>query len=125
MYSAENYYWGLIGYYLGCVMLILFICRYRKIVPGRHFRNLLVLFIATVILVPIYAYPDSSFLAPAWFVSIFESITAEVEQAYMRGVKPILICYVVAVCFYMIWAILGYRRNQTRGAEKTVTTASK
>tara|TARA_R110001592_G_scaffold363359_1_gene685138 strand:- start:52 stop:429 length:378 start_codon:yes stop_codon:yes gene_type:complete len=125
MYSAENYYWGLIGYYLGSVILILFICRFRKIVPGRHFRNLLVLFIAAVILVPIYAYPDSSFLAPAWFVSIFESMTAEVEQAYMRGVKPILICYVVAVCFYVIWAIFDYRRNQTRVVEKPATTTSK
>jgi hypothetical protein len=120
MYTAENYYWGLVGYYLGCAMLMLFVCRFRKIVPGRHFRNILVLFVAAVILVPIYAYQDNSFLAPAWFVGIFEGITAEVEQAYMRGIKPILICYVVAVCFYLIWAIYDSRRNHTRVAKRPV-----
>ena len=120
MYSAENYHWGLVGYYLGCLMLMLFICRFRKIVPGRHFRNLLLLFVAAVILVPMYAYPDSSYFAPAWFVSIFEGLTGEAEQAYMRGAKPILVCYLAAVCFYIIWAILGYRRNQTRVAKKAV-----
>jgi hypothetical protein len=120
MYSAENYHWGLVGYYLGCLMLMLFVCRFRKIVPGRHFRNLLLLFIAAVILVPIYAYPDSSYFAPAWFVSIFEGITVEADKAYMRGVQPILVCYFAAVCFYIIWAILGYRRNQTGVAKKVV-----
>lgn len=109
MYSAENYHWGLVGYYLGSVLLIMYAYRFRKIVPGRHFRNLLVLLIAVVILVPIKAYMDSDFLAPAWFVSIFEGLTEESEQAYLRGLQPIIVCYLVAVVIYILWAIFGPR----------------
>lgn len=114
MYTMENYYWGLVGYYLGSLLLILFACRFRKIVPGRHFRNLLVLLIAAMLLVPMSAYLDSSFLAPAWFVSIFEGITEEAEQAYLRGLKPIIVCYLVAVVFYVFWAVSDYRRTRAK-----------
>jgi hypothetical protein len=110
----ENYYWGLVGYYLGSFLLILFACRFRKIVPGRHFRNLLVLLVAAILLVPMSAYLDSNFLAPAWFVSIFEGITEENEQAYLRGLKPIIFCYLVSVVFYIFWAVSDYRRAQSK-----------
>jgi hypothetical protein len=110
MYSAENYHWGLVGYYLGSVLLIMYAYRFRKILPGRHFRNLLVLLIAVVILVPIKAYIDSDFLAPAWFVSIFEGLTEESEQAYLRGLQPIMVCYLVAVVIYILWVVFGPRR---------------
>lgn len=105
LYTAENYHWGLVGYYLGSVLLIMFTYRFRTILPGRHFRNLVALFITVVILVPIRAYSDSDFLAPAWFVSIFEGLTVETEQAYLRGLRPILICYAVASTLYLFWAI--------------------
>ena len=114
MYTVENYYWGLVGYYLGALLLMLFVCRFRKIVPGRHFRNLLVLLIAAILLVPMYAYLDSNFLAPAWFVSIFEGITEEAEQAYLRGLQPIIVCYLVAVVLYIFWAISDYRRARNK-----------
>lgn len=114
MYTMENYYWGLVGYYLGALLLILFVCHFRKIVPGRHFRNLLVLLIAAILLVPMSAYLDSSFFAPAWFVSIFEGITEEAEQAYLRGLQPIIVCYLVAVVLYMFWAISDYRRARVK-----------
>lgn len=114
MYTMENYYWGLVGYYLGSFLLILFACRFRKIVPGRHFRNLLVLLIAAILLVPMSAYLDSNFLAPAWFVSIFEGITEETEQAYLRGLKPIIFCYLVSVVFYIFWAVSDYRRARSK-----------
>ena len=110
MYTAENYHWGLVGYYLGSVLLIMFAYRFRKILPGRHFRNLLVLLIAVVILVPIKAYMDSDFLAPAWFVSIFEGLTEEGEKAYLRGLQPIIVCYLAAVVAYICWAIFGPRQ---------------
>lgn len=117
MYSAENYHWGLVGYYLGSILLIMFAYRFRAILPGRHFRNLLVLLIAVVILVPIKAYIDSDFLAPAWFVSIFEGLTEDSEQAYLRGLQPIMVCYVVAAIIYIFWAIFGSRRTKAVNEE--------
>lgn len=118
MYSAENYHWGLVGYYLGSVLLIMYAYRFRKIVPGRHFRNFFVLLIAVVILVPIKAYMDSDFLAPAWFVSIFEGLTEESEQAYLRGLQPIIVCYLVSVVLYIFWAIFGPRRAKAVKEER-------
>jgi len=117
MYSAENYHWGLVGYYLGSALLIMYAYRFRKIVPGRHFRNLLVLLIAVFILVPIKAYMDSDFLAPAWFVSIFEGLTEETEQAYLRGLQLIIVCYLVSVVLYIFWAIFGPRRVKESSQE--------
>ena len=115
MYSAENYHWGLVGYYLGCLLLILFVCRYRTLLPaggiGRHIRNLLVLLIAVVILVPVKAYLDSDFLAPAWFVSLFEWITEPDKPDYLRGLQPIVVCYLASVVVYIIWAIFGGRKK--------------
>ncbi len=107
MYTAENYHWGLVGYYLGCLLLMSFFYRYRSLIPGRHFRHLVLLLIATVLFVPVTAYLDSSFLAPAWFVSIFESMTEPMEQAYLRGLQPIIVCYIALAVIYLLWAIFG------------------
>lgn len=110
MYTAENYYWGLVGYYLGCLLLMSFFYRYRMLIPGRYFRHLLLLLIATVLCVPVTAYLDSSFLAPAWFVSIFEAMTDPLEQAYLRGLQPIIVCYLAVAVIYLLWAIFAGRK---------------
>lgn len=110
MYTPENYLWGMVGYYVGCLLVLLYLWRFRKLIPGRHFRGLCLLFIATVILVPITAYTDGYYLAPAWFVSLFEGLTEATEQGYMRGVKPIAFCYLVALCVYLFGAIFCSRR---------------
>ncbi len=112
MYTVENYHWGLVGYYFGCLLIMLYLWRFRALIPGRHFRSLLLLLIASVILVPVTAYTDNSYLAPAWFVSLFEGFTEATEEGYLRAALPIAIVYAGSVIVYFIWAMLGFRRNK-------------
>ncbi|TNF08050.1 MAG: hypothetical protein EP323_02115 [Gammaproteobacteria bacterium] len=119
MYSDENYLWGIVGYYLGCILVLMFLVRFKDLLPGRHFRNHLILLIAAVILVPIKAYPDMSYLAPAWFVSLFEGLTGTEEMGFLRGAQPIITCYLVAAVCYLVAMLLGVfkRRDAEQEAE--------
>ncbi len=118
MYSGENYLWGIVGYYLGCILLLMFLVRFKDLLPGRHFRNHLILFIAAVILVPIKAYPDMNYLAPAWFVSLFEGLTGPDDMGFLRGAQPIITCYLVASACYILAMLLGvFKRRDTEREE--------
>jgi len=116
MYSVENYYWGLLGYYLGSLMVMSFFFRFREIVPSGHFRNLLLIFIATVLFVPIYVESGSYFLAPAWFASLIEGVSGKIGQSYFRGMFTIFIWYFLALFSYILYCRsrpkkLSNRRN--------------
>ncbi len=114
MYTPENYLWGMVGYYVGCLLVLLYLWRFRKLIPGRYFRGLFLLLIAAILLVPITAYPDGHYLAPAWFVSLFEGLTEATENGYLRGAKPIFVCYLAAVFLYICWAIFRISRRPAR-----------
>ncbi len=103
MYSVENYHWGLLGYCLGSLMVMSFLFRFRALVPSGHFRNLLLIFIATVLFAPIYAESGSYFLAPAWFASLIEGVSEKPEQSYFRGVFTIFIWYFLALFLYILY----------------------
>lgn len=107
MYSDENYLWGLIAYYVGSALVLLFLWRFRELLPGRHFRNVLLLLIAATLLVPIKAYPDLVYLAPAWFVSLYEGLTGASEQGYLRGALPIFVCFIAALLVYTGGQLVG------------------
>lgn len=126
MYTAENYYWGLVGYYFGCTLLMLFCYRFRQVMPGRHVRNVLLLLIFVLLLVPIDPYTNTNYLAPAWFVSIFETLTLDIEQPYFRGLRPIIICYLTALACYIFWAFIRRSRisTKTRKSLKTPTSSN-
>ncbi|MEH6529652.1 MAG: hypothetical protein V7718_06905 [Porticoccus sp.] len=124
MYSAENYLWGLVGYYLGCLLILLYLWRFRKLIPGRFFRSMFLLFVTAVILVPITAYPDGHYLAPAWFVSLYEGLTEATEQGYLRGAKPILICYLAAVCLYIFGLLFRFSRHSSGADQDSVHSES-
>ncbi len=112
MYSTENYIWGLVGYYLGVLLLLAASWRVCKVIPWKHPRRLLLLLLAVVFLVPVRAYPELQFLAPAFFVAIFEGITSTEEGSYLRGLIPLIVSYLVAVAVYI--AINGYLLRRKR-----------
>ena len=118
MYSDENYLWGIVAYYLGCLLVLLFLVRFKDLLPGRHFRNQLILFVAALILVPIKAYPDTGYLAPAWFVSLYEGLTGPDDVGFLRGAKPIVTCYLVAVACYVLAILLGVFKRPDAGQEE-------
>lgn len=107
MYSDENYMWGIVAYYVGCALVLLFLWHFRELLPGRHFRNQLILLLAAIMLVPIKAYPDMEYFAPAWFVSLFEGLTGTSEAGFLRGAQPIIVSYLVASFLYICAALSG------------------
>lgn len=110
MYSDENYFWGLVAYYLGVVLVVLFLYWYRKLIPWRHPRNLILLLVAVFLLVPVAAYPDLKYLAPAWFVGIYSLIVQEQEEA-IRAFVPIIVVAVLVVVGYPLACFLLKRRR--------------
>lgn len=119
MYSAENYFWGMVGYYFGVLLLLAGAWRFSRLIPWKHPRQLLLLLVAVVFLVPIRAYPDMHFLAPAFFVALFEGVTSTEPGGYLRGFIPLLVSFLFALLLYAGW--YGYRwwRGQTSPNTKT------
>lgn len=107
MYTEENYFWGLVVYYVGAFLILFSLWFVRKILPGRHFRNTLLLMMASILLVPIKAYPDMHYFAPAWFVSLFEGITKVQPLGYVRGLQPILAVFLFSVVIYWVLFAIG------------------
>ncbi|WP_461520622.1 hypothetical protein [Porticoccus sp.] len=118
MYSDENYLWGIVAYYAGCTLVLLFLWRFRELLPGRHFRNQLLLLLSAIMLVPIKAYPDMGYMAPAWFVSLFEGLTGTSEMSFLRGAQPIIVSYLV-VSFLYICATLSGLIKPSSAVEET------
>ena len=74
MYSTESYVWGWIAYSAGrFVFLSLFWLLIRKI-ASRWVKHVLVIIFLAVFFTPVTAYPDNPYLAPAFFVSLYEGI---------------------------------------------------
>ncbi|WP_461481993.1 hypothetical protein [Porticoccus sp.] len=117
MYSDENYFWGIFAYYFGSVLVLLFMWRFRELLPGRHFRNQLLILLASIMLVPIKAYPDMGYMAPAWFVSLFEGLTGSTEMGFLRGAQPILLCYLALSILYLAGYILSRVTGRSAGGE--------
>ncbi len=110
MYTPENYFWGMLAYYLAAAGLLVCCWHFTRFIGWRHVRNLLLLFIATLILMPAPVDPDLTYLAPAWFVSVFEGITGE-PDGFARAGRPILIIYLFAAVVYLVGAILWRKRG--------------
>ena len=113
MYTDENYLWGLLAYYVGAVLVMLCLYNYRKLVPWRHLRNVLLLLVAVVLLVPVKAYPDLKYLAPAWFVGFYALITKEQEEA-IRAFIPIVVVIVLMAVGYPLGYLLLKRRSTVK-----------
>jgi len=116
MYTDANYLWGLVSYYLGAGLVLLFCWHFRQWIGWRYFRNLILVLLSVVLLMPFSAYPDMNYLAPAWFVSIFEGLTEATEAGYLRAGVPLIVATLVAVVVYIMVEIgLLYRRRKSAG----------
>ena len=109
MYNAENYLWGWIAYTSG-VMCLLWVawCLMRNI-RFTTFRQLLLLVAATFFLTPVTAYTDNPYLAPAFFVSLYEGLIANGDVGFQRGAAPILAFTVFGLIGYGLIRLLLWR----------------
>lgn len=115
MYSAESYFWGWTAYTAGVLcLLVLFWLLIRKINSKWIKHNLIILFLA-VFFTPVTAYPDNPFLAPAFFVSLYEGILlSDRGMGFQRGLAPILAVSFIAIIVYTVLSPILRRRKRSR-----------
>ncbi len=119
MYTMENYYWGLVAYAIGVLMVmpvLWWATRFIAWHPVKAFFRILVL---VFLLTPMYAYPDMHYLAPAWVVGVFELVKPQTDQGVWRGLLPIGVCFVVIyILETCLWLALRKRgRVSVSGAD--------
>ncbi len=109
MYTAENYFWGLVGYGLGALLILLALWVIARSWRWWWLRHGLLLVTAVLLLTPMQPYSDSSFLAPALFVSVFEGMSRMPETGFGRGLLPIGVVLVAALALYACIALVVSR----------------
>ena len=103
MFSTESYLWGWSIYSVGVLcFLSVFWLLIRKIASSWIKHLLLILFLA-IFFTPVTAYPDNPFLAPAFFVSLYEGILIDQKDiGFQRGLAPILAVSFISIILYGI-----------------------
>lgn len=103
MYTAENYMWGWIFYSTGVVCLLSVFWLLIKKITISWIKHLLLLLLLALFFTPVTSYPDNPFLAPAFFVSLYEGFIAQGDDlGFQRGLAPILVISFFIVIVYVI-----------------------
>ena len=125
MYTMENYYWGLVAYGIGVLMMmpvLWWVTRFIAWHPVKAFFRILVL---VFLLTPMYAYPDMDYLAPAWVVGVFELVKPQTDKGIWHGLVPIGICFVVIYILETgIWLVLRKQVGTSVSSEDANSAAS-
>ncbi|UTW45630.1 hypothetical protein KFE80_01500 [bacterium SCSIO 12696] len=115
MYTESNYFWGLVGYYLGALVVLWYVHWLLAKVAIRHLRNGLFLLAAALLLTPVQAYsnPDITHLAPAFLVYLFEGLVIGTEQDPNRALVPIVFVFLLLLAAYAGWLWWQHKRGKT------------
>ena len=112
MYTDENYLWGLVGYYLGVLLLLVPTWWLTRQLPGFPLRALVRCAAVAVLATPMLAYPELKYLAPAWGVMLFDAIGPVHSDGLLRGVLPLLAVFgLLYVVTLLVWLPLRKRRR--------------
>ena len=115
MYSTESYVWGWIAYSAG-VFCLLSLCwlPIRKI-TSRWLKHVLMIILLAIFFTPVTAYPDNPYLAPAFFVSLYEGILlGDRGMGFQRGLAPILTFSFISIVLYTVFFPIFRGRKRTR-----------
>lgn len=113
MYSTESYIWGWIAYSAGVICLLGIFWLLIRTISSRWIRHMLLILFLVTFFTPVTAYPDNPYLAPAFFVSLYEGILlSHKDMGFQRGLAPILAVSFISIIFYsLISPILGRRKK--------------
>ena len=75
---------------------------------AKYLRDISIIFIAVLILTPIDAYIGEEYLAPAFFVSIYEGIILKGNYGFQRGAAPIFALLAVVLLLYHIGRLMYF-----------------
>jgi hypothetical protein len=121
VYSEENYYWGLVGYYLGVLLVLAPLWRITRPLPGFPLRAFARVAVITLLATPMFPYRDMPYLAPAWGVMLFDAISPERGDALLRGVLPLLAVFGL---FYVLTLGMWLALRSRQGAASTAPRAA-
>jgi hypothetical protein len=120
VYTDENYFWGLVAYYLGVVLVLIPLWRITRPLPGFPLRSLARVTAIALLATPMFPYPDLHYLAPAWGVMLFDAISPERGDALLRGVLPLLAVFGVLYAPTLgLWLAFRSRRRMARNTAKS------
>jgi len=103
MYTVENYYWGLAAYTLGCLLIAPLLWKFSRVVlRWMPLRIVFGLLLAVFFLMPIKAYEDMSFIAPAWVVAGFEMVRPTTVEGPFRALMPMMAAFLALVLLYIL-----------------------
>jgi len=124
MYSMENYFWGGVGYALGVALMLPLLWRWTRWLHWQPLIAFMRILVLTMLLVPVRAYPDKAFLAPAWAVAVFEHIQPTGIEGAVRGMLPIAAYFLGAYGIYLL-AWLWWRQRRPATPAQLAVAASK
>lgn len=104
MYTQDEYLYGWLFYLLGVVIILGCGWWLTSVIRFKELRQLIRLSAVVTFLVPWYADPEMSYLAPAWLIATFEGIF-EGEGAFWRAGTPWLSTLAVAVGIAVLWQV--------------------
>jgi uncharacterized membrane protein YccC len=115
MYSTESYIWGWITYSTGALCLLSFCWLLIRKLASRWLKHVLMILLLAVFFTPVTAYPDNPYLAPAFFVSLYEGILlGDRGMGFQRGLAPILAFSFISVVLYTIVFPIFRSRKRAR-----------
>lgn len=116
MYTQENYYWGLVAYGLGVLLLLpMTWWLSRVLLPWRIARDLFRLVALALMLTPVRAYEDVNYLAPAWVVAAFEFLRPTTDMGPARALAPLAMALIAVCGLYLLWVLARRLLSGERG----------
>lgn len=114
MYTQEEYLYGWLAYLVGALVIVLCGWMITAKIPWGGLRGLIRALAIVTLLVPWYANPEMTYLAPAWIIAAFEGIF---EDDFLRAGGPLLSALAVAfVVGVVVWTILFFRGRKTEAS---------
>ena len=109
MYTAENYFWGGIVYFIGVLMFLPLVWWLTRWLPTHPLRAFFRMFMLALLLTPSFPYEDMTYMAPAWAIAGFEMVKPTQEGGVWQILKPIgfsfVVLYVLDLCIWRLFLV--------------------
>lgn len=103
-----DYILAYLVYFFGASAVIFGFWMMFSSAKAKYLRDVSIIFIAVLILTPIDAYIGEEYLAPAFFVSIYEGIILKGNYGFQRGAAPIFALLAVVLLLYHIGRLIYF-----------------
>ena len=103
-----DYIFAYLVYFFGASAVIFGFWMMFSSAKAKYLRDVSIIFIAVLILTPIDAYIGEEYLAPAFFISIYEGIILKGNYGFQRGAAPIFALLAVVLLLYHLGRLIYF-----------------